>query len=263
MKAGHVTTKSLGVYGRFCNQAWQIAGILGIGRANNLEPVFPLWRNVDHKERFGSNEDIDIYKHLVHALPGIPDGLVFRDRNVDWGFYDVRLSPGNWNLTGHFQSPRYFSHCIDTVRHYLTFRDEPPQSDYVAIHYRAGDYSEGPDSYHPRMPMSYYKQAMRLFPGRKFLVFSDELETARNLFGEGVEYSDGDYLEDFKRMKTCSDFIIANSSYSAMAAVLGESPDKRVVAPRPWFGKSAGISGEDIYSEGWTVLNWNQERIAA
>jgi hypothetical protein len=57
-------------------------------------------------------------------------------------------------------------------------------------------------------------------------------------------------------MKSCRYFVIANSSYSAMAAILGEAKDKRVIAPRPWFGPAAQITGEDIYGADWTVLNW-------
>lgn len=257
MKVGFITCASFGTYGRFMNQGWQLAGILGIGRANNLEPVFPLWQNKDHRDRFGSTEDIDIYKHLVHELPPIPESVTFQDRNVEWGYWDVQLPPGNWNLTGHFQSPRYFSHCLDTVRHYLTFKGEPKQNDYVAIHFRGGDYSDG-EGYHPRMTMEYYGPAMAQFPGAKFLVFSDDLGEAKQMFGDTVEYSQGrDYIEDFKLMKTCRHFIIGNSSYSAMAAVLGEASDKRVIAPRPWFGTSyTSITGEDIYGEDWTVINW-------
>jgi hypothetical protein len=30
-----------------------------------------------------------------------------------------------------------------------------------------------------------------------------------------------------------------------------------VIAPRPWFGpRYTPITGEDIYSEGWEVINW-------
>lgn len=260
MKAGFITCKSFGAYGRFMNQGWQLAGILGIGRKNNLEPVFPLWRNTEHRDRFGSTEDIDIYKHLVHELPSIPD-LSFQDRNIDWGYWDVQLPPGNWNLAGHFQSPRYFAHCLDTVRHYLTFKDEPPQNDYVAIHWRACDYTNG-DGYHPRLTTDYYGPAMAQFPGAQFVVFSDDQATAMNMLGGGdhIRYSGGrDYIQDFKYMKRCKSFIIGNSSYSAMAAILGEHPEKRVIAPRPWFGeKYAGITGEDIYDTDWTVIDWRE-----
>lgn len=255
MKQGYLTCLSLGRYGRFMNGGYQIAGILGIAKANNLEPVFPLWQNIDHRDRFGSTEDIDLYKHFVHELPPIPRGIEFQSEQfIQWGFHPTILSPGNYNLSGHFQSPRYFENCMDQVRHYLRMQDEPEQGEYTAIHYRAGDYSTE-IGYHPRLPMSYYRPAMEQIGG-PFMVFSDDLNEARQMFGSDVDYSEGNYLDDFRLLKRCKSFIIGNSSYSAMAAMLGEHPDKKVIAPRPWFGLMAGITGDDIYDKDWQIINW-------
>jgi hypothetical protein len=246
----------IGSYGRFANGAYQVAGVIGIARRNGLSPVFPLWQNSLHKNGFGSSEDIDIYKHLVNPLPLIPEGVTFQERFVDWGYHRVDLPDGNWNLTGHMQSEKYFVHCLDEVRYYLRMKDEPPQNDYCAIHVRLGDYD---NAYHPRLDIRYYAQAVLQFPShQKFMVFSDDLDTAKQMFGSSVEYSEGrNYLEDFKLMKNCRHFIIGNSSFSAMAAVLGEAPDKQVIAPRPWFGPAyTSITGEDVYGESWKVINW-------
>lgn len=259
MTQGFVTATSLGRYGRFCNGAYIVAGILGIAKANNLEPVFPLWRNWDAEERFGSREDCDLYKHFVHALPLIPDGLTFQDYGVGWGYHSLTFPLGNWNLSGHFQSPRYFENCMDQVRHYLRMKAEPPQNDYVAVHYRAGDYTNI-NGYHPRMTMDYYGPAInRMGRDNKFLIFSDDIQEAKKLFGNApnFNYSEGqDYIQDWKLLKTCRSFIVSNSSYSAMAALLGEHPEKRVIAPRPWFGKAASITGDDIYDPSWAIIDW-------
>lgn len=261
---GYLTNLSTGNYGRFANGVYQVAAVIGIARRNGLTPVFPLWQNKWHRDAFGSNEDIDIYKHLVSPLPEIPDGIQFQDRVIEWGYHDIDLPAGNWNLSGHFQSTRYFEHCLDEVRWQLRMKDEPAQNDYVAVHYRAGDYTCN-EGYHPRMTLDYYSPAMALFPSAKFLVFSDDINSARELFGKGVEYSAGrDYLEDFKLLKKCRHFIIANSSFSAIAAVLGEAADKKVVAPRPWFGQSyTSITGEDIYNPEWMVIDWKDAKAAA
>lgn len=247
-----VTFNMLGRYGRLANQCYQIAGVIGVARRNGFDFAFPYWKNYDHLERFGSSEDIDIQRHFVNPLP-LYDGPTLPDHPVPWGYSDVQLTH-SVSLSGHFQSERFFEHAIDEVRWYFRMKDEPPQNDYVAIHVRRGDYD---DRYHPRMPENYYRTAMSEFPGAKFLVFSDDIPACREMFGSEVEYSEGDYLQDFRLMKRCRHFIIANSSYSAMAAVLGEAKDKRVIAPRPWFGPGyAQITGEDIYGDGWKVINW-------
>lgn len=136
-------------------------------------------------------------------------------------------------------------------------KNEPEQNDYCAIHYRAGDYIDNIEAYHPRQPKEYYKNAMAHFSQhQKYLVFSDNIvEAIEKLGGINAEYISGNYLEDFKLMKKCKHFIIANSSFSAMAALLADHPDKKVIAPKLWFGAQAnGLPADDIYEKNWIVI---------
>lgn len=262
---------SIGNYGRFANMLFQVAGVLGVARKNGLQPVFRPLVNNDHKERFGSNEDIDVFKYFKNPLPAMPDGIRWIDKPVDWGYNDVRLGPGNWNLSGHFQSFKYFAHCFDEVKWYMRMKDEYPQKDCVALHARRGDYD---NQYHPRLDMRYYGDAMAMFPkGTKFMVFTDgESEVLQMLVDyhckTGIKFDctikSGNYIDDFKLMKSCRHFIIGNSSYSAMAAILGEAKDKRVIAPSPWFGpKYTNITGRDIYCDGWAVIDYEKQKVIA
>lgn len=266
---GYCTMTSIGAYGRFANMLFQVAGVFGVARKNGLQPVFRPLINGDHKERFGSNEDIDLGKYFVNPLPVIPAGIRWTDKPVEWGYQDVRLGTGNWNLSGHFQSFKYFAHCFDEVKWYMRMKDEPPQNDYCAIHVRLGDYD---NAYHPRLDMDYYGKAISQFPaGTRFLVFSDDIDAASKMFAdynplEWARYTfiSGNYIDDFKLMKSCRRFIIGNSSYSAMAAILGEAKDKRVIAPSPWFGpKYTNITGRDIYCDGWTVIDYEKQKVLA
>lgn len=263
---------SIGNYGRFANMLFQVAGVIGIARKNGLQPVFRPLRNLDHKERFGSNEDIDVFKYFKNPLPELPTGIQWKDQPVGWGYNDVRLGPGNWNLSGHFQSFKYFAHCFDEVKWYMRMKDEPGLLDFCSIHVRLGDYDGG---YHPRLGLSYYLPAIEQFPAAtNFMIFSDDRDKAEELFEHAYEqtrrkynfyYSDEpDYISDFRFMKSCRHFIIGNSSYSAMAAILGEAKDKRVIAPLPWFGpKYTSINGKDIYCPEWTVIDYEQQKVTA
>lgn len=246
-----VTFASLGRMGRLCNQMFQVAGTIGIARRNGFDFAFPEWRNYDHRDRFGSVEDIDVQKYFVNPLPRY-DGPPLPDHFVDWGYHDVRLDHSA-SLSGHMQSLRYFEHALDEVRWYFRMHDEYPPSSYTAIHVRRGDYD---DQYHPRIPESYYREAMRRLSG-PYLVFSDDIVACRQMFGSDVEYANGNYLDDFKRLKSCINFIISNSSYPAMAAILSDAPGKQVIAPDPWFGPAyTQITGQDIYCDDWQVIKW-------
>lgn len=265
---GYCTFSDLGRYGRFANQIFQIAGTIGIARKNGLEPVFPLWCNYDHAERFGSKEDINVYSHFVHELPGVlgTDLTSYCKINVPWGYHDIQLpTPGNYNLAGHMQSYKYFAHCIDEIRRVFTMKKEEKSIyNVVAIHARRGDYD---DKYHPVIPVSYYLMAITKFSKTaSFFVFSDDpnfiwqLKDALNAYGLHEQAKNlipmhADYILSFAVMKRCRHFIIGNSSYSAAAAMLSDSPDKVVVAPKKWFGPAyTNINANDIYCSNWITL---------
>lgn len=259
-----ITSTAIGTggLGRFGNQMFTIAGVIGIATKNNQPFGFPKWVNYDNA-LFGG-EVTDFSEHFVNPLPEIQEGLHVRDFNeygYFWGYRDVSLPSGNWSINAHLQSPKFFEHCISDVRHYFKMKDEPEQNDYVCIHYRAGDYIDDVRAYHPRQTKEYYKKALSNFEGERFQVFSDDPYAAMELFnsydnGNGdFMYSLDDYLKDFAVMKKCKSFIIANSSFSAMAAHLGEHPEKKVIAPKLWFGEQAnGMDTKDIYDKNWVVI---------
>lgn len=266
-----VTCKSVGRYGRFCNAAYSIAGCLGVARKNGFDfALTEPWRNHDGRN-FESDIDIDVFKQFVNPLP-LYDGPELPQIGIPWGYHDVKLTH-SCDLQGHFQSEKYFAHAIDEIRWYMRMVDEGPLTDYVGIHVRLGDYGDQPspqhpdgNPYHPRMEMSYYGPAMAEFHGAKFLVFSDDIPEARKMLGDKVEYSESrTYLEDFKLLKKCSHFIVANSSFSAFAAVLGDAKDKKVVAPTPWFGAAylENLDDKDIYGEDWIKINYQKQARAA
>lgn len=250
-----ITFRQLGRYGRFANQLFQIAGVIGIATMNNYAWAFPYWKNYDHRN-FSETEEIAIQEYFQNPLPVGEDLERFPEQFVHWGWHGFAL-PDNHSYAGHFQAPRYFAHCMDLIRHYFRMKDEPKQNDYIAIHWRAGDYTWGRETYHPRQERDYYAKAMQYFPGAKFLVFSDDQEGFKKMMdGYEFEYStETNYLYDFRLMKRCKSFIISNSSYSLMAALLGEHPDKKIVCPSLWFGDAAGgMNGNDCYPEGAIVI---------
>jgi hypothetical protein len=251
-----VTSLSIGRggLGRFGNNMWTIAGVIGIATKNGHQFAFPEWKNYDNA-LFGGNADL-MRDYFVNPLPLIPDGLQWQEIGYKWEYEDVRLGPGNYDIFRHLQSPRYFEHCIDLVRHYFTLKNEPGPNDFCAIHYRAGDYIDDPNAFHPRLPAEYYREAMRRMPeGTRYIVFSDDISEAQERIGIAAEYVSGHYLHDFSLMKSCRHFIIANSSFSAMAALLADQPGKIIVSPRKWFGgEGASWDTTQIHHPNWIQI---------
>lgn len=247
-----------GGLGRAGNQMFTISSTIGIAVKNNQPFAFPEWINRDNA-LFGGNPD-RMADYFVNPLPQLPEGLHFTDIPYHWEYRDYNIPDGNWNICSHLQDPRYFEHCMPLIRHYFRMKDEPEQSDCVAIHYRAGDYINDPAAYHPRCSKDYYEHAVRLFPeGTKFYLFSDaKYSELQSIFPmeimDDTRIHHKSYLEDFAMMKRCKSFITANSSFSLFAAILGEHPDKKIVCPRRWFGEAAGGMRFEGYPSGAIIL---------
>lgn len=251
-----------GGLGRFGNQCMTISGVIGIATKSGQPYAFPEWRTHDNA-LFGQPVD-NINEYLLNPLPSIPEGLAFQDYGYFWGHRGIILPTGNWSIDAHMQSEKFFIHCMPLIRETFTFKDEPEQNDYVAIHYRAGDYIDDPNAYHPRCSKEYYQRAMDIMldfgmSETKFAIFTDDWDAWHKMFPDLDSFEIGDpslsYLFDFKFMKRCKSFICANSSFSLMAAILGTHPEKKIVCPRNWFGPQAGdIETKDIYPENAIVI---------
>jgi hypothetical protein len=249
---GLITSLSIGTggLGRFGNQLFTIASCIGIAVKSGQSFGFPKWLNRDNAN-FGG-EVTDFSQHFASSLPEIVD-VPFQSYGYFWGYRDIQLPTGNWSIDAHMQDPRFFEHCMPLIRETFRMKDEPEQNDYVAIHYRAGDYIDDPNAYHPRCSKEYYQEAMNLFPeGTEFVVFTDDSEAWDKIMSShmfprmtcsiSVVDTKMTYLQHFAFMKKCKSFITANSSFSFMAALLGEHPEKKIVMPKRWFGTQADIT---------------------
>jgi len=137
------------------------------------------------------------------------------------------------------QDPKYFEKYADEIK--KLFGDGIGYLPYVAVHLRRAGNPINPDEpkynenpfYYDLSKSGYYINATNLFPNRKFLVFSDDLEFAKRYFeGDKFAFDESETdLESFNKMASCSDFIIANSSFSYWAAWLSPSIGKKVVTP--------------------------------
>ncbi len=66
----------------------------------------------------------------------------------------------------------------------------------------------------------------------------------------------GSSYVDLCLMSMCSDFIIANSTFSWWGAWLSDNKDKVVIYPSKWFGpNNADKLTKDLFPEEWRMVN--------
>ena len=125
----------------------------------------------------------------------------------------------------------------------------------VAIHSRRGDYTRHPNL-HPICNMDYYNSAIEHFGHRKnFLVFGDDVNWLRDNFDANFHIIQETDVIDLYIMSMCTDNIIANSSFSWWGAWLNPNENKKVIAPKNWFGSAlSGHNTKDLLPDSWITI---------
>ena len=258
----------LGKNGRFGNQMFQYAATRGIASWKGYEWCIPDGPKTD--EEFNDEENqhklFMAFKMSgakivnMHPAPYKQEGSFTFDQDL----FDN--CPDNVNLYGYFQSEKYFDHIADSIRQDFTWRDDVRHlcedlfnsidGEAISLHIRRTDHLVKP-TYHPVLPLSYYKEALSKFPPNiTVLVFSDDPAWCheQDLFQDDrfMISDSGDNITDMCLMSMCDYQILANSTYSWWGAWLSNS--KNVIAPKLWFGPD-GQDPKDVYVDRWEYLD--------
>jgi hypothetical protein len=167
--------------------------------------------------------------------------------------FDARIpSLSNRYFVGYWQYLDYYKGILSALRTELVLRHEVYTEKYkqlkqlitekesVAVHVRRGDYIT--HSIFGPMPLDYYFKALTYVPNARIFIFSDEIDYCKRLFKEHyfsremIFVSNEDYI-DFELMRLCTHQIISRSTFSWWAALLNETPGKRVICPERFIVK--------------------------
>ena len=139
---------------------------------------------------------------------------------------------------GYFQELHYFINT-DFKRYFwskslLEKKDVTKSS--LGVHFRRGDYAE--NNNHILLDKIYYEEGIKLSKKSNVVIYTDDMEYAKQELVVSGSISLGTrenstVLSDFNDLMTHEYLLIANSSFSWMAAYLGKS--KVVIAPKQWY----------------------------
>jgi hypothetical protein len=242
-----ITMHNLGKNGLFGNQIFQFAFLFGLHKAKGYDYSIP--ENTDLMKCF----DVNCKIQNINLNYTKNENNFYFDINYPASYSD------NTNYTGYYQSEKYFKHCKQDLLSVLKFKEQwkipltLDTSNLVSIHVRRGDYVNNP--HYELVSMDYINTAKKQFTGKKFIVFSDDIQWCKNN-NVGDFYSEGNnrYI-DLYQMTLCSGSIIANSTFSWWGAYL--TPKEKVVAPSKWFGPAYNptkYNPKDIYCKEWIVI---------
>lgn len=210
-----------------------------------------------------------VSRRFMPRLFGVP---VFREPHFHYVPLFERIDRPVF-LEGYWQSDRYF-HEIRSVllKEFSLVAKLPPASarvlekitsaDSICVHVRRGDYLSNPvaASVHGTCSLDYYQRGIdALVQGLNnphCYVFSDDPDWVKASLRVGFPMTvvdvngPEDAHLDLVLMSACHHFLIANSSLSWWGAWLGNSPNKKVIAPERWF-LSKDRDTKDIFPALW------------
>ena len=279
----------LGSLGRLGNQMFEYAALRGIAEHHGYEWRIPPF-NVKGIENYSLDQAFKLesvteeHQQIVNNYQYVGERFFHFDEEF------FAACPDNVSLHGFFQSEKYFKNVEDIIRKDYEFHDahlepckaimeEYKDQNPIMLHVRRGDanltdprgfkwsYTQCGDQ-HPTQTVDYYERALAEFDDNQpVFVFSDSIEWVKEqeffsgdrfLLSEPEDkYDDGSFTPyaDLCLMSLCSHAIIANSSMSWWGAYLQSNSNKKVVAPKKWFGPAyADKDTKDLYCPDWIVL---------
>jgi hypothetical protein len=279
----------IGSLGRLGNQMFEFAALRGISAKHQYKWCIPPFHQKGI-ENYSLGKCFKLESGKEENIQNIENIQYVHERFFHFDEELFEKCPDNVSLHGFFQSEKYFKHISDEIRKDFTFLDEhlEPCEEFISqfneqepimLHVRRGDpnlvdprgfkwaYVNCSDQ-HPVQHVEYYERALVEFDDTQpVIVFSDSPEWVKEqeffngdrfFISEPVDkYPDGSYTPyvDLCLMSLCSHAIIANSSMSWWGAWLIQNPNKKVIAPKMWFGPAyADKDTKDLYVKDWIVL---------
>ena len=277
------------IYGGFGNQIYQLLQANELSKlgfkvyVNTRDFKRVAKENADHLTarklvlpvNFFNLEEVGSQKFLKYRIRRILRNLkIFNKITLNDKFFnllndnnikDTELKKNNYFI-GHWQSfnnlensYEYLSKSLSNHPLLKNSLSSHEKSNSTMIHVRRGDYLK----FKEELPIFYYEKSIEFIKTKtkttNFKIYTDDINWCKNqklftIADEILTSSDSpdDTVKTFSSMLNHQNYIIANSTFSLIAAFLGSSEDSLVTYPHPWFK-------ERNYNK--NIINPNWEKI--
>jgi hypothetical protein len=259
----------LGILGELGNQMFQVAATYGYARLHGFNPLFPEW-----KCRISNSDYTNIFKVKLPQLTGTDSHqyeIIYNDlKYIQLG----AVTDGNIDLSGYFQSEKYFEHCKEEIKEifqpnheikeYLEYkyREIISLPNRVALHIRSGKRTANDYNVHAYTTTEFIEKAQTHFPDDSiYVVFADNMEIAKQLVPKDKKYtfieSTSKNYEDLFLMAYFDKYIISPSTFGWWGAYLSKYENPQVVIMKDWFAVDNvknHLNDNDIIPDRWTKI---------
>ena len=254
------------------NQLFQYQLVLYFLRKNPNEKVFGLYK----KKWLKAHNGLELFNYFDVSKPSstfisrlTAFLLMLFDKCIPVISRDNRFKPKAILQIGYWQNKDYWGKipqkiefkCLELDEKNKIWYDLLWRNNSFFIHVRRGDYLNPGNEIYNVCDTVYYNKGIELikkkFDNPYFFVFSDDIEwTKQNIIANNIFYVDNNlgkysYL-DMYLMSQCKGGIIANSTFSYWAAILGREKSI-IIYPNNWKIKATGES-PNIFLDNWIKI---------
>ncbi len=253
------------------NQLFQVACAYALSKETNKKLFISLNTNDNSfSNSFRKNFNKTIFKNFNKTIE--TNEFIYLEKTFNYSLIDYNFE--NITLIGYFQSLEYFKKYSNEIRDlflsslekYSFLLDKNIFKNSISIHIRRTDYLYL-QHIHPCCPIYYYIDALNKlnYKDKTIIIFSDDLNWCKNnkffkdienkiFFESKTENDEINSLVDLYAMSLCEDNIIANSSFSWWASFLNSNQNKKIIAPKLWFGNKPFEEYSGIYTKDMIIL---------
>jgi hypothetical protein len=268
------------LYGGLANQMCQYAAAWKLANSIGTKVICDLsFLSGQHPAQGYSVREYGLHKladrpEVCHIVPPTAERLPWEVNTLP-----EQSSYGDYALQGYFQnldalpSWNQIQALFNTPKttKFLAYNhvNNVPGTTDLGIHVRRGDYvtNPGANAFHGVLPLEYYKNALeRLQKPYNAFLFSDDVAWCREhlepiiaadpacgriIFAEDLVTDD---FEQWYLMSWMDSIIMANSSYSWLAALCSPADDQDIYYPAIWF--AGGDKPGNRFKPDWIKVSW-------
>jgi len=245
------------------NLLFPLATAYSISKKNNLNLKL-FYNHTGYLHTQPSEYRNNIFKHF-NEIYSIDNYYIVEQKTFEHYFIDVPKNKDIF-LNGYFQSEKNFldykydlleklGPSKEKIQELLDLYPYISEENTVSIHIRRGTYLQLQEN-HPCLNKDYYQNCLNEFINHKIFIFSDDIQFCKSEFkGSNYIFVENKFdLDDLYLMSLCKNNIIANSTFSWWGAWLNTNKNKKVYAPKKWFGPNLQFNTKDIIPENWIKI---------
>lgn len=253
------------IKGGFGNQIFQYSF------ANHLKKIdVDVSINIQNQDEFILDSHIfefkkasKLYVRLLKILYKISESKKFKifDELIFSKFFSKSSKPEHFQLNNlrylnHFdgywqdveilvQQKDFIIDCLKKIEAFRNFSQNIPNRGSTLLHVRRGDYLNVNENLNDNFYVNSIEYCQKNIENFHFDIFTDDFEwvknnkifnSANNIYGPSSDMES--LLIDVAKMFNYENFIIGNSSFSLIPAVLSEVKSSKILYADPWFRNS-------------------------